>query len=146
MKLPPIAKIYEAFSAIADERVKIKSKEAIVKSSDESKEYQIKWNEKEISSTDNASVWQKYPGYPIIAVWLLNGTISYNQQVVKHFKNINWHEINKKNKRDYDKGVNEVLNTLVVQGIDTEEIEQEVNKIYEKIKELSYDIVRKIKE
>lgn len=144
--MPPVAKIYEAFTAIADKRVKIDGNSALIKSSNGMKEYIVKWNEKEISSNDSATFWQKYPGYPIIAVWLLNGTLSYDPDVIKYFKKINWHEINKKNKRDYDKGVNEILNKLVVQRIDTEKIEQEVDQIYEQIEKLSYKIVRKIKE
>lgn len=145
MKMPPIAKIYEAFSAIADKRVKLQEESAQVTSSDSKKEYLVCWNANQISSNDNATFWQGYPGYPVIAVWLLKGQISYNSEVVKYFKNINWHEINKKNKRDYEAGVNEVLNELVMQGIDTEKIEQEVDSIYNAISKLPIQIVRKIK-
>jgi len=146
MKLPPISKIYEAFSAIADQRAQIDGTNAIVTSSNGEKHYQIHWNEKEISSTDNATVWQHYPGYPIIAVWLMTGIISYQQDIPKYFKNINWNEINKKNKKDYEKGVNDILNRLAEQNVDTEQIEQEVDRIYEEITKLNLNIVRKIKE
>lgn len=145
MKMPPISKIYEAFSAIADNRIQIDQNIAKVTSSNNQKEYTVMWNQKEISSDDNATFWQKYPGYPIIAVWLETKAIPYQKEIVKYFKNINWHEINKKNKRDYDKSVNDILNKLAEEGIDTERIEQEVDRIYEKINNLSFEIVRKIK-
>lgn len=144
MKMPPKSKIYEAFSVLADARIDIKEHTAKVKSSNNKKEYTIQWNDKEISSDDNATFWQKYPGYPIIAVWLKTELISYDNRIINYFKGIKWNELNKKNKRDYNESVNEVLNALVEKNIDTEYIEQQVDKIYEQIEELSFDIVRKI--
>lgn len=140
MKMPPKAKIYEAFSAIADKRIQIKDKEALVKSSDWTKEYKIKWQDNKISSTDNATFWQGYPGYPVIALWLELGIINFNKEIVFNFKNINWHELNNKYKRDYDKAVNEVINTLT----NKETILKEVDNIYDQIAKLDFQIVRKI--
>ena len=99
MKMPPKSKIYEAFSAIADGRINVKKNTAIIKSSNKQKEYYVIWNDHQITSNDNATFWQKYPGYPIIAVWLKTKQISYDESVTKFFKNINWQEQNKKNKR-----------------------------------------------
>ena len=144
-KMPPIAKIYEAFSVIADNRIKVDENRAIITSSNQKKEYTVTWNETEISSNDNATFWLNYPGYPILAVWLKTNKISYQQEVIKYFKKINWHEINKKNKRNYEKGFNDVLNQLAEQNVDTETIEQEVDRIYKEIENLNYEIVRKIK-
>ncbi len=140
MKMPPKAKIYEAFSAIADKRIQIKDKEALVKSSDWTKEYKIKWQDNKISSTDNATFWQGYPGYPVIALWLELGIINFNKEIVFNFKNINWHELNNKYKRDYNKAVNEVINTLT----NKETILKEVDNIYDQIAKLDFQIVRKI--
>lgn len=145
MKMPPKAKIYEAFSALADNRVIIEGQSAKVKSSNQKKEYVVTWNENQISSNDNATFWQSYPGYPVIAVWLKTKIISYDENVIKYFENINWNDLNKKNNRDYDKGVNDILNQLAKKNIDTEYIETEVDTIYEKIKQMNYEIVRKIK-
>lgn len=145
MKMPPKEKIYEAFSTIADNRIELNNQEAIVKSSNNQKEYKISWNDSQISSNDNATFWHSFPGYPIIAVWLKNKTIHYDESVVTYFKNINWHELNKKNKNDYKKGVNDILNKLVEKNIDTEYIEEQVDLIYEQINSMSYEIVRKIK-
>lgn len=144
MKMPPKAKIYEAFSAIADERIKINKNSAIVKSSDYKKEYQIFWNDFEISSNDNATFWQGYPGYPVIAVWLELSLIPYDKKIIKYFKNINWHEINEKNKRNYDKGINDLLTKFMESGVNIQEIKQEVDNIYLKIETLQYKIIRKL--
>ena len=144
MKMPPKAKIYEAFSAIADKRIKIDNNSAIVKSSDYKKEYKIFWNDIEIASNDNATFWQGYPGYPIIAFWLESEIIPYQKNIAAIFKNINWHEINEKNKREYDKGINDLLEKLSSDGINIEEIKEEVNNIYQKIETLPYHIVKKI--
>jgi len=144
MKMPPISKIYEALSVIADERIEILKDSAKVKSSNAKKEYTIKWHQNEISSNDNATFWQKYPGYPIIAVWLKKGLISYDKNILKYFKKINWNELNKKNKRNYNESINEFLNGLVEQNIDTEWIEQQIDDIYSQIEKMSYNIVRKV--
>lgn len=143
--MPPIAKIYEAFSVLADGRIKLEENKATITSSNDEKQYTVVWNENEITSNDNATVWQGYPGYPVIAVWLMKNRISYQKDIIKYFKNINWHEINKQNKRDYQKGIEDILNALREDNIDTEKIEEEVNRIYLAIENLDFKIVRKIK-
>jgi len=142
--MPPIAKIYEAFSVLADGRIKLEENKATITSSNDEKQYTVVWNENEITSNDNATVWQGYPGYPVIAVWLMKNRISYQKDIIKYFKNINWHEINKQNKRDYQKGIEDILNALREDNIDTEKIEEEVNRIYLAIENLDFKIVRKI--
>lgn len=144
-KMPPVAKIYEAFSVLADGRIKLEENKATITSSNDEKQYTVVWNENEITSNDNATVWQGYPGYPVIAVWLMKNRISYQKDIIKYFKNINWHEINKQNKRDYQKGIEDILNALREDNIDTEKIEEEVNRIYLAIENLDFKIVRKIK-
>lgn len=142
--MPPVAKIYEAFSVLADGRIKLEENKATITSSNDEKQYTVVWNENEITSNDNATVWQGYPGYPVIAVWLMKNRISYQKDIIKYFKNINWHEINKQNKRDYQKGIEDILNALREDNIDTEKIEEEVNRIYFAIENLDFKIVRKI--
>ena len=143
-KMHPVAKIYEAFSVLADGRIKLEENKATITSSNDEKQYTVVWNENEITSNDNATVWQGYPGYPVIAVWLMKNRISYQKDIIKYFKNINWHEINKQNKRDYQKGIEDILNALREDNIDTEKIEEEVNRIYFAIENLDFKIVRKI--
>ena len=101
VKLPPIEKIHEAYSAIADKRVVLKENEAEVSSSDLTKTYMVKWKDEVYSSNDNASYWQGYIGYPIIAVLMLQGKLPLNQEIAMYFQGINWKKINTeyKNKR-----------------------------------------------
>lgn len=141
IKLPPIAKIYEAYTCIADGRIEMKENEAVVSSSDGKKKYSIKWKNDDYASNDNATFWQGYPGYPVLAVLMLQNKLNYNKVIVNLFSNINWHALNEKHKRNYDAAVEEVLNEI---HYDTAIIKEEVNKIYEEIKNLNINIKRKI--
>ena len=53
-KLPPIEKIYEAYSALADNRIHMGETSAEVTSSDGTKSYKVAWKDNTYSSTDNA--------------------------------------------------------------------------------------------
>ncbi len=139
--IPPIEKIHEAFSAIADGRVKMASDHALVSSSDYRKEYTVSWQDNTYSSNDNASYFQGYMGYPVIAVLMLQKKIDYSATVAEHFKGINWKELNTQYKNQYAKAVRVILNDISGKGIDVQEIESEVNGIYEQIKTL--DIIYK---
>lgn len=80
-KLGPKEKIYEAYSALADERVKLEEDKASVSSSDGKKTYTIRWRDNVYVSDDNATYWQGYPGYPVIAVMMLKGELPYDKEV-----------------------------------------------------------------
>ena len=71
-KLPPVEKIYEAWSAVADGRVAIDeaARKATVVSSDRTREYTVSWSDdgSVYTSNDNATYWRGYAGYPVIAV------------------------------------------------------------------------------
>ena len=139
--IPPIEKIYEAFSAIADGRVKMVDDHALVSSSDYRKEYTVNWQDNTYSSNDNASYFQGYTGYPVIAVLMLQKKIDYSVMVAEYFKGINWKVLNTQYKNQYAKAVRVILDDLSSKGIDVQEIESEVNGIYEQIKTL--DIIYK---
>ena len=80
MKMPPREKIHEALTAIVDNRISIDSEnnKAEIFSSDRSKKYIVEWHDNEYSSNDNATYWQGYPGYPVIAVLLLQKKLTLN--------------------------------------------------------------------
>lgn len=141
--MPPIAKIYEAYTCIADERIKIEGNEAFVSSSDGKKNYKVKWKDNTYVSNDNASYWQGYPGYPVIALLILQNKLTYNNEIISLFKNINWHELNEKYKRNYDQVVEEVLSTI---SYDKNVIKSETEKIYEELKNLEIQIKKKLEE
>ena len=70
-KLPPLEKVFEAYSAIADGRVAVDGQEARVRSSDGAKEYTVTWDGDVYASDDSTTYWQGYAGYPVLAVLLL---------------------------------------------------------------------------
>jgi len=141
MKLPPIEKIPEAYTAIEDNRITLKKDEAIVKSSNREKEYLIKWKENTYYSNDSATYWQNYPGYPVIAVLMLQNKLSLNKNISQYFKNIDWNKLNKQTKRNYKKSVEIILQPLIKE--EKEKIYNEFNKIFEEIKNLNIELTKK---
>ena len=141
-KLPPIQKIHEAYSAIADNRIVMGEHSAKVASSDYKKVYKVTWDGNLYTSNDNGSYWQGYAGYPMIAVLMLQEKLPLNRNVADNFKGINWTELNAKHKADYEKAVGEVIDGLQEKGADTGEINVEINNVYEKIKSLNIETKR----
>ena len=142
MKQPPIAKVYEALTAIASNRIELKDTKALVYSSDGKKSYKVEWYENQYSSNDNATFWQGYPGYPVIAVLLSQEKIPYNKDLVPYLKDINWHELNEKYKRKYDEAIAYVLDSLDEKI--KEAIVQDVQQIYDALLKMNLVIVKKI--
>jgi hypothetical protein len=130
---PPIAKVYEALSAVGDGRVNLTGEtSAQVVSSGGDKTYTVRWspNGGEITSDDNATRWQGYLGYPIIAVLLLTGRLPYDPAVARWLAGVPWHDLNKQYKRDYDAAVNHVLEGLRQRGIDADAVRGEAVRIH----------------
>ncbi|MEG1059421.1 MAG: hypothetical protein RSE00_04790 [Clostridia bacterium] len=147
-KIPPIEKIYEAYSAIADNRVTMKnSNSAMVLSSNKKKEYIVTFEDKLYTSNDNASFWQGYYGYPVIAVLMIQNKLSLDIQIANKFKNLNWNALNEKYKRNYTKVVEIVLNQLKENNTDILKIQLEVKKVFGELErlELEYKRSKKIK-
>ena len=139
-KLPPIEKIYEAYTAVVDGRVNMHDHFAEVTSSDKAKTYIVTFSDRIYSSNDNGSYWQGYAGYPIIAVLLLQGKLPYSFDVAKHFRHINWKELNSRYKNKYSDAVKEVYQKLLEKGVDTVPIKNEVNKVYDQLKKLDISL------
>lgn len=132
-KMPPRAKVYEALSALADNRVTLKNDGAAdVASSDGKKKYLIEWtdNGSKISSNDNASFYQGYMGYPIIAVLMKLGRIPFHPEVAALLAGVPWKKLNTKHKRDYGKAIDEVLAGLSGGDDARAAIEKEVDAIF----------------
>ena len=135
-KLPPIEKIYEAYSAIADGRVNMHEHYAEVTSSDRIRDYIVTFNNRVYSSNDNGSYWQSYAGYPILAVLMLQGRLSYDPKTAGLFRNINWKKLNTQYKNKYADAVKEIFRDLRNRGIDTDEISRQVQASYNELKRL----------
>jgi len=142
MKLPPLEKIPEAYSAIADQRVEMGEGQALVKSSDGQKRYLVEWAGDLYSSNDNATYWQGYPGYPVIAVLLLQGRLSYKREDALKFKGINWRKLNTDHKNNYASALNEVLGRLKDSGIDVDRLNNNMLLIHQALAGLNLEIKR----
>lgn len=142
-KMPPIEKIPEAYSAIADGRVQMAGDaQAHIRSSGGEKEYTVRWDGNAYYSSDSASYWQGYPGYPVIAVLMLQGKLSLSREIAALFSGVNWSALNKKYSRNYAKAAAEVLSAIEAGGGDTAAIHAEIQKVYEEIRNLDIPIRR----
>ncbi len=137
-KMPPIEKIYEAWSAIADGRASILDDSATVKSSDFSKEYTVEWKNGVYYSNDNASYWQGYYGYPVIAVLMLQDLLPFDKEIANLFRGIEWKKLNAKYKRDYAAAAAEVLSSLC-KNADPEKIKARAALVYDVLSKLQLE-------
>jgi exodeoxyribonuclease-3 len=109
-KMPPVEKTYEAYSALADGRVEMHEGYAFVDSSEGAKTYEVAWKGDTYSSTDNATYWQGYAGYPVIAVLVLQGRLpGLDEECLAEMADIPWKRLNDAHKRDYARAVDEAL-------------------------------------
>ncbi len=97
-EMPPRIKVLEALGAVADGRVEVDGHKGKVTSSMKTKRYTVIQEEKRnaIFSNDNASRWQGYMGYPIIAFLMKKGDVRYDEKVAEAMKGFRWKELNKK--------------------------------------------------
>ena len=100
-KLPPLQKVYEAWSALADGRVETGDQEASVTSSNGAKRYTVTWDGDVYASNDSASYWQGYAGYPVLAVMMKEERLPYDRELAEKLSGVDWNVLNKKHKRDY---------------------------------------------
>jgi len=134
--MPPIEKIHEALSAVSDGRVEMFDGNALIASSDYSKKYTIEWSSNIYKSNDNASYWQGYLGYPVIAVLLLQKKLPLDETIADYFKGINWKDLNTKCKNKYSKVVALILEDMSAKGIDVSRVNDYIQSVYEEIKNL----------
>ena len=144
MKKPtPIEKIFEAWTALADNRVHLHDDYADVSSSDGEKTYVVRFKGDQYSSDDNATFWQGYPGYPVIAVLMLQGKLPYDKEEAKLWSHINWTQLNKSFKNNYAAAVEEAAKT---HDIDLQKSYKRAQNVMNKLQSLPLEIKRKIKD
>jgi hypothetical protein len=139
-KMPPLAKIYEAFGALADGRVQFNDQShASVQSSDGSKTYQVEISAdaRTVASNDNASYWQGYLGYPAIAVMLRRDLCPVRAEIIDALAGIPWKELNRRFRNDYDRTIEEMMRLAQERGIHPALIAAEAEKVLVKLKELA---------
>jgi len=142
-KLPPKEKVHEALSAALEDRVEFTADDrADVWSSDRSKRYTVTWSADRSSfgANDNASFYQGYMGYPIIAVMLKLDILPFRPEECGALVDVPWKAINKKFKNNYAQAVNEVLNERVAEPDKRQAIDHYVDEVFSKLADL--DILR----
>lgn len=140
-KLPPIEKVYEAWTALADNRVDLKENYADVKSSDGEKSYVVRFSGDKFSSDDNATYWRGYAGYPVIAVLMLQDKLPYDREEARLWSNINWTRLNKAYKNNYAEAVAYVA---AERHIDLEKSKERAQEVMNALEALPIEIKRKV--
>lgn len=145
-KLPPLEKIYEALTAVASNRVHISNADfseaqgqATVTSSNGEKTYTVTWVDHTYTSDDNATYWQLYPGYPVIAVLMMQHLLPYPEKIALQLKDIDWNAENAKAKNNYAQAVNNVIHD---RNLNASVISTEVESIYAHLQTLPITIKR----
>jgi hypothetical protein len=138
--MPPAAKVYEAFSAVADGRVHLGAPgHAEVESSGRDRRYDVEWSADftVVGANDNASYWQGYLGYPAVAALLAAGALRADGEVVALLAGVPWHELNRRFQRDYEAAVDSVLADLERRGADRGRIVAEVDAVLARLAALA---------
>jgi hypothetical protein len=101
----------------------------------------VAWSEdgRRITSNDNASYWQGYAGYPIIAVLLATGRIPYDPTVAGLLAGVPWHDLNERFRRDYEAAVANVLEDVEHRGGDRAAVKRQVEAIYRALESLGLE-------
>ena len=141
MKMPPAEKILEAYSAIADERITMHEDHAVIASSDGAKTYTVAWEGNTYASSDPATYWQSYPGYPVLAVLMKQGKLPCDETAVASMAHIPWKKLNDAHKRDYAAAAKEALENVE----NKEEILRLAEEGNRKLAELDLTLKRKLK-
>ncbi len=138
-KMPPIEKAYEAYSAIADGRVEMHDGYALVASSDGVKTYEVAWEGDVYSSNDNATYWQGYAGYPVLAVLILQGRLPKpTNACLADLAGIPWNALNAAHKRDYAAAAADAL----ADKTHADEIRAAARELYEALGTLDLTVKR----
>lgn len=147
-KMPPPEKIYEAWSALADGRVELSpgastlEGDAFVASSNRTKTCRVTWHDTVFSSDDNASYWQGYPGYPVIAVLMRLGLLPYDAAAASLFAQVDWNAANKRAGADYAKALTEVENMLDLSAAERKHAADSADTAYRALADLNLTLKR----
>lgn len=147
-KTPPLEKVYEAWSAIADQRIAMAETPSDTHKQDPqsyhlliyAKLYHVSWDGDTYSSDDNATYWQRYAGYPVIATLMMQGRLPLDIPESNLWQGINWHQLNEANKRNYAAAADEIMRA---KGINPSKAHEEATKVIDSLKLLPITLKRK---
>jgi hypothetical protein len=86
-----------------------------------------------VTANDNASYWQGYLGYPILAVLLARGELHADPAAMTAMGGVPWHDLNERFKRDYEGAVTLALSELAGRGGDPALVERQVTAVLEQL-------------
>lgn len=140
-KEPPVIKVYEALGSLGDGRVKANGNTATVLSSSGNKFYTVTFDPEAnaITANDNASFFQGYLGYPMIAFLLQNGSLAHDKRWEEALRGFAWKDINVQFKNNWDKTAEYIRDKLVTRGYSLEEFDRELDNIMAQIKKLKLE-------
>lgn len=147
-KLPPIEKVYEAWSAIEDGRITLMDggEQAVVASSDGAKTYRVVCQVEDgkiiYRSNDKATYWQGYPGYPVIAMLMMEKQLPLDLTVAGWFAGVNWREVNMAHKSDYAAALKEVIEKKGLKKERVTHARQEAQKVMDALQALDVEVGR----
>lgn len=130
---PHLSKVYEALTAIADNRYELVSDtELKLYSSSRGKFYTVKYDprNKQIMSNDNTAYYNHSISYPMLTLLMLRGDLVYDTSLLVPLSNLVWKDIMTKHKNDYDAGIVEVLSLLSSRGTDVSALKAKIARIY----------------
>ncbi|MBD3280803.1 hypothetical protein GF389_04750 [Candidatus Dojkabacteria bacterium] len=147
-KKPHISKVYEALTAIADDRIVIdKDNPDKTKcySSSGNKYYTVTYDPESeaIMSNDNSAFYTDSLSYPMIAFFMLKGMVGYPKDLPDKLKGIHWKDINQKHKNNYDHSIKAVLVILEGRGVNVKEVKDQIKEIYEDVIAKDYKMLGK---
>lgn len=143
---PPVEKVYQALTVIADRRIQELSRNrAIVSSSDGSRQYLVQWNDERsaFGSTDRASTSYGYIGYPIIAALLMLRQLPWSEEAAAAFAGIPWKRLYQQHSRDPRAIVDAALEQAIAQtGATRLRLVQEAEDLHRQLGCLSLGKIR----
>lgn len=141
-KIPPIEKVYEAWGALADGRVEPTSEGALVVSSDRTKRYEVRREGNSYRSNDNATYWQGYAGYPVIATLMLEGCLPYDEAAAQLFSGVDWHAVNAAHEGDYGTALAQVMGERGIDGVQERRVREAAEQVLERLASLDVAVGR----
>ncbi len=138
LRLPPRVKVLEALGAIADGRVKLVGGGwARVVSSEGDRVYTVYVDpERRVAySDDNGTKLRGYVGYPVLAVLMMTGVVTYDGRVAEALKGIPWRRLNE-SMRSYRRVEEHVKRIASQRGVDPSVIDALVSKVMRELARL----------
>jgi hypothetical protein len=143
--LPHVNKIYEAMTAIADNRISITSQTidllwvetitASVQTSSRDKSYTVTYQPttSQIMSNDNSAYRNDEISYPMIALLMIINQLPRDDEQITKLANIHWKTINTQYKNNRDQSTLHVLKQLEHSWIDLPSLEWYTQSLHQQL-------------